>query len=296
MRRKRLSTFSTSQAERRHIKQVEKRAKISQRYLKKSVVWLTQHGGNSSDLETLLGPPSPVPRALTDSSGFPYKGTKSSTTTYLERQYTNPSKISNMLPMGWIPHSVILEGMFLIQMAPIPSMGSMEEYVKLLLSRYVRPHFNAGAIEVHVVFDVAGLQEESPKEIEQRRRDSGIQDISTSHHCTDFCSDLIEPERWRSVLGCRTCKANLTVYIADDMLRFVAHSLHSNQQFITNIAGKAYSVRHGQSKPSRPDLCSNALYVQMQIKLTSGSGYTAKTPVVYTNFFTLLTQTYTILA
>ena len=58
-------------------------------------------------------------------------------------------------------------------MAPIPSMGSMEEYVKLLLSRYVRPHFNAGAIEVHVVFDVAGLQE-SPKEIEQQRRDSGI--------------------------------------------------------------------------------------------------------------------------
>ena len=167
VRRKRLSTFSTSQAERRRIKQVEKEAKISQRYLKKSVVWLTQHGGNSSDLETLLGPPSPVPRALMDSSGFPYKGTKSSTTTYLERQYTNPSKISNMLPMGWIPHSVILEGMFLIQMAPILSIGSMEEYVKLLLSRYVRPHFNAGAIEVHVVFDVAGLQEESPKEIEQ---------------------------------------------------------------------------------------------------------------------------------
>lgn len=42
-------------------------------------------------------------------------------------------------------------------------MNCMEEYVKLLLSRYVSPHFNAGVIKVHVVFDVAGLQPETPK-------------------------------------------------------------------------------------------------------------------------------------
>ena len=62
-------------------------------------------------------------------------------------------------------------------------------------------------------------------------------------------------------------KANLTVYIADDMLRLVAHSLHSNQQFITNIAGKAYSVRHGQSKQSRPDLSSNADEADLRVWL-----------------------------
>ena len=57
------------------------------------------------------------------------------------------------------------------------------------------------------------------------------------------------------------------MYIADDMLRLVAHSLHSNQQFITNIAGKAYSVRHGQSKPSHPDLCSNADEADLRVWL-----------------------------
>ena len=78
-------------------------------------------------------------RALMDSDGLPYKGTKSYTTTYLERRYTTPPVIVNTLPTGWLPHSVILEGMFLIQMSPLPSMNCMEDYVKLLLSRYVKP-------------------------------------------------------------------------------------------------------------------------------------------------------------
>ena len=68
-------------------------------------------------------------------------------------------------------------------------MHCMEEYVKLLLSRLVRPHFYAGTIEVHVVFDVARLQQESPKEIEQLRCDQAIKNESTSHHCavTSWC-------------------------------------------------------------------------------------------------------------
>ena len=258
VRRKRLTTFSTSLAEKRRIKQVDKEAKISQRYLKKTVVWLAEHGGEGADLETLLGPPSPTPRALMDSNGLPYRGTKSSTTTYLERRYTNPPVIINTLPPGWIPNSVILEGMFLIQMSPLPTMSCMEEYVKLLLSRYVRPHFNTGVIEVHVVFDVPGMQPESPKEIEQLRRDRSTQETNTTHHCMDFCSDLLVPEKWRSVLGCRTCKKSLTAYIADDMLKLINHSLRSQQQFVANIGGQTYATKQGLSRQLRLDLCTNA--------------------------------------
>ena len=65
-------------------------------------------------------------------------------------------------------------------------MNCMEDYVKLLLSRYVRPHFHAGVIEVHVVFDATGLQSESPKEIEQLRRDQIASDITSSHFCSDY--------------------------------------------------------------------------------------------------------------
>lgn len=103
------------------------------------------------DLETLLGPPSLKPRARMDNNGLPYKGTKSSTTAFLERRYRNPPIIFNGLPHGWTPHAVVLEGMFLIQMSPLPTMNSMEEYVKLLLQRFAKPHFTAGVIKVHVV-------------------------------------------------------------------------------------------------------------------------------------------------
>ena len=161
-------------------------------------MWLTEHGGEGRDLETLLGPPSMTPRALMDNQGLPYKGTKSSTTAYLERRYTSPPIVNNECPQGWIPHAVILEGMFLIQMSPLPTMSCMEEYVKLLLARFVKPHFIAGAIEVHVVFDVPGSQPESPKEIEQLKRDKNTQEATTNtHNCIQFCSDLLVPEKWR---------------------------------------------------------------------------------------------------
>ena len=265
IRRKRLNTFSTSQAEKRRVKQVDKEAKISQRYLKKTVVWLAEHGGEGADLETLLGPPSPIPRALMDNEGLPHKGTKSSTTTYIERWYNNPPVIINSLPTGWIPHTVILEGMFLIQMSPLPAMHCMEEYVKVLLSRYVRPHFTAGVIEVHVVFDVTGLQPESPKEIEQVRRDRGVNNDSTVHHCVDFCSDLLVPEKWRSILGCRQCKKSLTAYIADEMLRLTSinHSLRSHQSFIANIGGQTYAT----TRKIRSDLTTNADEADLRVWL-----------------------------
>ena len=122
------------------------------------------------------------------------------------------------MPPGWIPDSVVLEGMFLIQTSPLPNMSSMKEYVKLLLFRFVRPHFSAGVKEVHVVFDNPGSQEETPKELEKARRDKAAEIQMSTHHCMSFCSELLVPDKWRSILSCRKCKMNLTSYVADDML------------------------------------------------------------------------------
>ena len=199
---------------------------------------------------------------------MPYKGTKSSTTTYFERRYTNPPVIVNTLPLRWIPHSVILEGMFLIQTPPLPSMQCMEEYVKLLISRYLRPHFHAGVIEVHVVFDVTGLQPESPKEIEQLRRDQHASKAKCTHNCTDFCSDLLIPEKWREILGCRICKKSLVAYIADDMLRLIGQDrlLQSHQSLIANIEGKAYAATK-HSRDVRNDLTTNVDEADLRVWL-----------------------------
>ena len=103
----------------------------------------------------------------------------------------------------------------MIQIAPLPSMTCMEQYVKLLLSRFVKPHFSAGVIEVHVVFDAPGSQCESPKEIEQNRRDKCAKEEVGPHNCVEFSSDLLIPDKWRNVLSCRICKKSLTRYIAE---------------------------------------------------------------------------------
>ena len=125
---------------------------------------------------------------------------------------------------------------------------------------FVKPHFNAGAIEVHGVFDVPGLQPESPKEIEQLRRDKNTQEATTNtHNCIQFCSDLLVPEKWRSVLGgCRTCKKNLTEYITDDMLKLIPRTLRSHQQFIANVGSQPYATTPGQPRQLRTDLQTNA--------------------------------------
>ena len=66
VRRKRLCTISTSQAEKRRVKQIEKERKLHQRYLKRTIAWVAEHGSDGTDMEVLLGPISPVPRALID--------------------------------------------------------------------------------------------------------------------------------------------------------------------------------------------------------------------------------------
>ena len=77
---------------------------------------------------------------------------------------------------------MILEGMFLIQTSPMSTMNCMQYYVKLLLSRFVRPHLAAGVQQVHVVFDVPGAQQETPKEIEQHRRDKAADVTGNRQH------------------------------------------------------------------------------------------------------------------
>ena len=211
VRQKRLCTFSVKPTQKRRIQQVEREKKQYQRYLKRTLAWVAEHGAASVDAETLFRPIQSVPRALVDVYGFPYKSNKSSTTSFLQHRYKNPPPVIHTLPHGWTPDTVILEGMFLIQTPPLPTMSCMKEYVKMLLARFVLPHFVAGVTAVHVVFDCPGSLPETPKELEQRRRDKAVD--TSNHNCTQFSSDMILPCKWRSIIACRTCKKELTSYL-----------------------------------------------------------------------------------
>ena len=77
------------------------------------------------------------PCALSDPNGLPHKGNKSKATDFFETRYKRFDVIVSTFPSGWIPDSVILEGMFLIQTAPPPGVSTFEQYTDMLLSRFI---------------------------------------------------------------------------------------------------------------------------------------------------------------
>ena len=167
VRKKQLCTFTISRTRRKRVNLIEQESKLLQRYLKRQLAWVAEHQPERVQLEELFGPISSLPRALADKNGLPYKAAKSNTTAFLQKRYKDMPAIATVLPKQWTPDTVIIEGMFLIHTAPIPTMSSMHEYVHLLLMKHVRPHFVAGVLEVHVLFDNTGCMAQSPSKCEE---------------------------------------------------------------------------------------------------------------------------------
>lgn len=184
--KKRLTTFTVTKVQKQKVKLVKKERRINQRYLKRQLAWISRQGTEGLDFTDLLGPISPLPQALIGSDGLPYKSTKSNTTEFLRKRYSSLPVITDTLPPPWTPHTAILEGMFLIQSSPLPSMSCMKEYTQWLLHQYIRPHFRAGVQEVHVVFDTPGSMPETPKELEKRRRDKEVTGKVDAHECNEI--------------------------------------------------------------------------------------------------------------
>ncbi len=63
--------------------------------------------------------------------------------------------------------------MFLINTRPLRRTKTIAEYAQLLFNRFVLEHFQAGAREVHLLFDKPSSQEFNPKAFEHTRRDVG---------------------------------------------------------------------------------------------------------------------------
>ena len=265
-RRKRLCTFSVTQTQKRRLKLVEHERKISQRFLKRQLAWISERGSENIDLNSLFGPISSLPSALIGKDGLPYKASKSTTTDFLRKRYSTIPIITQSLPYQWIPNTVILEGMFLIQTSPIPTMTFMQEYTHLLLNQYIRPHFRAGVQEVHVIFDSPGSMRETPKELEQRRRDSSAQHCE-NHECVHLSSTTEIPSKWRALLACRKCKQCLTQYLGHEMLKLVQQLLSSTQSFVCNIGEVAYCATSSGERLPCPQLWTNADEADLRVWL-----------------------------
>ena len=66
---------------------------------------------------------------ICDEIGNPQKGTKAHWTDKLGKRYSlfNPPVLLSTLPSGWVPEAVIIDGMFLIQCAPLRQTSTISQ-------------------------------------------------------------------------------------------------------------------------------------------------------------------------
>ena len=229
LRLKRLHTFSTHKKAQKKIRQKEREQKLVSRCIRRQLAWIAQtqtiqqHRGEQY-LE--------LPRAICTHDACPHKGVKSYATKFFEKRYSGV--VVSMFPEGWVPDSVVLEGMFLINTVPLVTHTTMKDYARFCLSRFVVPHFAKGAQEVHVVFDNPGRVPHTPKAFEQGRRDTEHA-VSPDHQHYEFNDPAKVPKMWRDHLNCRYCKRQLIVYLGQAFLELAPGLLRDEQKLI--VAG-----------------------------------------------------------
>ena len=108
-------------------------------------------------------------------------------------------------PGLWVPDTVVLEGMFLINTAPLVTHATMRDYAAFLVKRFITPHLAKGVKEVHIVYDRPVSNHLTPKPFEQRRRDTE-HSVSSEHEHLSFNDATPVPQKWREYLHCRYCK------------------------------------------------------------------------------------------
>ena len=195
-RRRRLQTFAEKGTRSRQITQLEKDKQLVLTAMKKKM----QHSRKTGD--PICTPEEQLvqlPLALCTNDGNPLTGQKSYTTKSLESRYKNasPPIFAMELPSGWVPECVLMDGMFLINTTPLGSHKTLKDYPDFLLKRHAIPHLKRGSTEIHILFDNPGHISNTPKQFEQRRRDS-MAKIPLEHCCTELQeSTKISHVKWR---------------------------------------------------------------------------------------------------
>ncbi|CAC5416758.1 AS3MT [Mytilus coruscus] len=169
-----LKTFSPARAQTtKKKKMTEEKEKVTYNLcLKKEVAHSMKTGQPLNSFRQYV----PLPRAICTADGkMNHQDTKANATKHLNTRYE--SLIIETLPNGFNPEVVILEGMLIINSAPIRSHHkTFNHHIQYLVRRWILPHIKSGSKEIHVLFDRPGALKEnntdSLKNIERLRRDN----------------------------------------------------------------------------------------------------------------------------
>ena len=167
------------------------------------------------------------------------KVAKSSMTKVITKQYKNFSEpiLFTGYPPGWSVQYCLIEGIFLINTAPL---GVHITYLcglcQVLLQRHISLHFNKGCIEVHFIYDNPGQLKNTPKCFESMRRDGSVT-VATTRTCDKIHKKVRLPRKWwEEVINCRTCKQTLVFLLAKYLLKIAQTYLLPNQTFYVQVA------------------------------------------------------------
>lgn len=264
-RRKYLLTFTERRVSLRgkRVSEIEKERKLQIECWKKRVAFATTTGTN---LPNMFQQCIELPRAIATTDGNLVKGSKANSTKVYENRYEHayPPVIRTSLPPGWVPTSVIMEGMFLINITPWSAHKCIGDYAEFLLKQYILCHFRKGTTEVHLLFDDPGCNIQSPKYFERQHRDQTNR-VPDDHYCQDFTADMVIPPKWRTnVLSCRKCKRKLVSFLATDFLNRIKQKLQPHQRFYTaggfedNLQNQALFCVYNKSPQIDNQLICNA--------------------------------------
>lgn len=240
-----LLTFKERRSRKKKGSEIERERKLQLECWKKRIAFVTSTGNQINlSYEQCIE----LPRAIATIDGNPVKGAKSNTTKVLEKRYrdTIPPILTTSLKSGWIPDTVVMEGMFLINITPWSAHKTIGDYADFLIRQHILPHYRCMSKEVHLLFDDPDCQELSPKYFERQHRDKENQ-VPDDHSCTDFSADLLIPPKWRNnVINCRKCKRKLICFLSNYFMERMKKKLGPQQKFVT--AGGFEGVDRGKAK------------------------------------------------
>ena len=171
------------------------------------------------------------PRAIVDENGHLRKGVKATWKDKIGKRYEQLKVVTNFLPQGWTPETVVFDAMFLINCKPLRNSSAISDYATLLFNRFFLPHFENNCEEVHIVFDAPNKQHFNPKIFEQTRRDQGHCSTKIHEHI-DFTPHTKPPPNWREFIECRKCKRSIIEAISLAYLQNIRFRLRRDQHIL----------------------------------------------------------------
>ncbi|CAG2204979.1 unnamed protein product [Mytilus edulis] len=176
-----------------------------------------------------------LPRAISDASGQPLKGTKSNALKVIKSTYEAAFLSSLPVIDESVQSNVILEGMFLINTIPLSSHRTFSDYAEFLFNRWiVKSHIQFKAQEIHVVFDHPNRNGTSPKDIERSRR---IHDFVSEKTYKNVSSHVLLPTNWRNFLNVRDHKRKLVNYLSYQLITLSLQRFQNHECVVVTAGG-----------------------------------------------------------